>query len=35
MSIGNIPMKMLVCLIGGYYDTGAWDYMKIEFLLSI
>ena len=34
-SIGNIPMKMLVCLIGGYYDIEAWDYIKIVFLLSI
>lgn len=23
ISIGNIPMRMLVCLIGGYYGTGA------------
>lgn len=34
-SIGKIPMNTLVCLIGGYYDTGAWDYIKIVFLLSI
>ena len=24
ISIGNIPMKMLVCLTDGYYDIGAW-----------
>lgn len=35
ISIDNIPMRMLVCLIGGYYGTGAWDYMKNVFLLSI
>lgn len=28
-------MKTLVCLIGGYYDIGGWDYLKIVFLLSI
>lgn len=34
-SIGNIPVKMLLCLIGGYYDTGAWDYSKIVLFLSM
>ena len=35
ISIVNIPITMLLCLIGGYYDIGACDYIKIIFLLSI
>lgn len=33
ISIGNIPVRISVCLIGGYYDTG--DYMRNVFLLFI
>ena len=29
--LGNIPMKMLVCLIDGYYDIGPLDYLNFLF----
>jgi hypothetical protein len=31
ISASNDSIKMLVCLIGGYYDIGAWNYMEIMF----
>lgn len=31
--LGNIPMKMLVCLIDGYYDIGPLDYLNFFFFL--